>query len=74
MLIQNVFMQHLKGIVKTAYGDGTTPHLDWQTAIDKYVEQTHITAGMTDGRIAQQRSDFLQYVQGKKFDKDGERI
>lgn len=73
-MTENVFFAHLKDIVKTAYGDGDVPDRDWHTAIDMYVKASGITEGMSEGRIAQQRSDFLQYVQGKKFDRDGEQI
>ena len=74
MLIENVFVENLKGIVKTAYGDEDTPNLDWQTAIDVYLMSHPITEGMSEGRASQQRSYFLRYVQGKKFDKDGDEI
>ena len=75
MLIENIFIAGLKDIVKTAYDGGENEaHYDWQTAIDMWLAKSHAADGMNPNRVAQQRSDFLQYVQGKKFDKDGEII
>lgn len=74
MLIENIFIKGLKDIVKTAYGGDNEPHHDWQTAIDMWLAKSRAADGMNPNRVAQQRSDFLQYVQGKKFDKDGEII
>lgn len=72
--MENVFYAHLKEIVKTAYDGGEEPKYDWQTAIDRYNAEHHITEGMTVGRASQQRSDFLQYVEARKFDKNGDEI
>ncbi len=72
--MENVFYKHLKEIVKTAYDGGEEPKYDWQTAIDRYNAKAHITRGMTVGRASQQRSDFLQYIQDKKFDKNGDEV
>lgn len=74
MLIENIFITGLKDIVKTAYGGENEPHHDWQTAIDMWLAKSYAADGMNPNRVAQQRSDFLQFVQGKKFDKDGNQI
>lgn len=74
MLIENIFITGLKDIVKTAYGGENEPHHDWQTAIDMWLAKSHAADGMNPNRVAQQRSDFLQFVQGKKFDRDGNQI
>lgn len=70
--MENVFYAHLKEIVKVAYDGGEEPRYDWQTAIDMWLAESHAAEGMNPNRVAQQRSDFIQFVAGKKFDKDGE--
>lgn len=71
---ENVFFKHLKEIVEVAYaGDGVRMY-DWQKAIDVFNAEAKITAGLTEGEIAEQRSAFIQYVGKRRFDREGNEI
>lgn len=71
----NVYIKCLDGIVKEAYAHGETKKHDWQTAIDIFDAKHHVSAAIGDpGEIARQRSEFLNYVKGKKFAPDGTEI
>lgn len=74
MIEENIFYKHLKGIVRTAYEGYDEPQHDWLVAIAKYQVANKITEKMTLTEIMQQKSEFLRYVQGKKFDKNGDEI
>ena len=68
----NVYIKCLDGIVKEAYAHGETMKYDWQTAIDIFDAKHHVSAAIGDpGEAARQRSEFLNYVKGKKFAPDG---
>jgi len=73
-MVENIFYANRNAIVRIAYGSEDEPNKDWQTAIDVWLKSSHAAEGMNPNRVAQQRSDFLRYVQGKRFDKDGNQI
>ena len=72
--MNNVFMENIKGIVMESYAGADKPKYDWQTAIDMFNAKEHITEGMAITEIVNQRSEFLEFVSTRKFDKDGNEI
>ena len=69
---KNVFIENIRGIILKAYDGHEMPVNDWNTAIDKYNAIHHITKGMEAKDIIAQRSEFMQYVKGKVFNKFGD--
>jgi len=70
----NVFMENLKGIVETSYAGEEKPKYDWQTSIDMFINENRITVGMNPAEIEAQRTEFLEYVAARQFDKEGNDI
>ena len=69
--MKNVYMENLEGIVKTAFANSEKAVYDWQTAIDMYDNEHHITEGIAPEEAAVMRSEFLSYVKGRTYDEHG---
>lgn len=73
-MANNVFIEHVKDIVKTSYSGTDTPQFDWQTSVDLYMNEKDITKDLSIDEINRQISEFLKFVANKKFDKNGYEI
>ena len=68
----NIFMNNLKEIVKTSYAGGDFPKFDWNTSIDMwYRKNENLFEGVAYEEKEKMRKTFRTFVDGKKFDKDG---
>lgn len=64
---KNIYMENVKEIAKL----GAQRGVDWNVALDMYDKEQGNYGKIPDGERDVQRKQFLKYVAGKKFDKDG---
>ena len=67
---KNIYIENVKDIAKLGANRG----VDWNVALDMYDKEQGNYGKIADGDRDAQRKEFLKYVAGKKFDKDGNYI
>ena len=65
--MKNMYIENVKDIAKL----GAQRDVDWNVALDMYDKEQGNYGKIPDGERDAQRKEFLGYVAGKKFDKDG---
>ena len=64
---KNIYIENVKEIAKL----GAQRGVDWNVALDMYDKEQGNYGKIADGERNAQLKEFLDYVAGKKFDKDG---
>lgn len=69
----NVFIDNIRGIVLASYNGQDTPQYDWNVAIDAWkARHGDLVRNIPTTDLGKMRTEFLDYVKDKKFNKYGD--